>query len=105
MRVRRDKRSRLLDTGGQPYPVNFPRTATLVEVRERFGDLPTDTATGEKVAVTGRVIFIRNTGKLSFATLRAGDGTELQAMLSLDRVGPDALEDWKRLVDLGDHVG
>jgi lysyl-tRNA synthetase class 2 len=105
MRVRREKRNRILETGREPYPVGFPRTATLLEIRERFGDLPTDTATGEKVAVTGRVIFIRNTGKLSFATLRAGDGTELQAMLSLDRVGPEALEEWKRLVDLGDHVG
>jgi lysyl-tRNA synthetase class 2 len=105
MRVRRDKRARLIDSGRQAYPVEFPRTASLAEIRERFGDLPTDTATGEKVAVAGRVIFIRNTGKLAFATLRAGDGTELQAMLSLDRVGADALDEWKRLVDLGDHVG
>ena len=51
------------------------------------------------------MIFIRNTGKLCFATLRDGDGTELQAMLSLDRVGAEALEEWKRLVDLGDLVG
>ena len=57
------------------------------------------------VSVTGRVIFVRNTGKLCFATLRDGDGTELQAMLSLDRVGAERLDDWKRLVDLGDHVG
>jgi lysyl-tRNA synthetase, class II len=105
MRIRRDKRARLLESGREPYPVAFPRTATLAEVRERFGDLPTDTATGVKVGVTGRVIFIRNTGKLAFATLRAGDGTELQAMLSLDRVGAEALDEWKRLVDLGDHVG
>jgi lysyl-tRNA synthetase class 2 len=105
MRVRRDKRVKLFDAGREPYPVTFPRTATLAEIRERFGDLPTDTATGEKVGVTGRVIFIRNTGKLAFATLRAGDGTELQAMLSLANVGQEALDDWKRLVDLGDHVG
>ncbi|GII26253.1 lysine--tRNA ligase [Planosporangium mesophilum] len=105
MRVRRDKRARILESGREPYPVSFPRTTSLAEIRERFGDLPTDTATGEKVAVTGRVIFIRNTGKLAFATLRAGDGTELQAMLSLDRVGQEALDEWKRLVDLGDHVG
>ena len=82
-----------------------PRTATLAEVRERYADLPTDTATGDLVSVTGRVIFIRNGGKLCFATLRDGDGTELQAMLSLDRVGAEALEDWKRRVDLGDLVG
>ena len=85
--------------------MGFPRTATLAEIRARYADLPTDTATGDRVAVTGRVIFIRNTGKLCFATLRDGDGTELQAMLSLDRVGAERLEDWKRLVDLGDHVG
>ncbi|MEU7754538.1 lysine--tRNA ligase [Micromonospora sp. NPDC049101] len=105
MKVRREKRDRMLAEGVQPYPVGFPRTTTLAQVRARYADLPTDTATGDQVAVTGRVIFVRNTGKLCFATLRDGDGTELQAMLSLDRVGPERLEAWKRLVDLGDHVG
>ena len=51
------------------------------------------------------MVFLRNSGKLCFATLREGDGTELQAMLSLDRVGEDALASWKGDVDLGDHVG
>ncbi|MEU5563761.1 lysine--tRNA ligase [Micromonospora musae] len=105
MKVRREKRDRMLADGVEPYPVGYPRTHTLAEVRARYADLPTDTATGDRVSVTGRVIFVRNTGKLCFATLRDGDGTELQAMLSLDRVGPERLEDWKRLVDLGDHVG
>ncbi|MEU4470794.1 lysine--tRNA ligase [Micromonospora sp. NPDC023888] len=105
MKVRREKRDRMLAEGVEPYPVGFPRTTTLAQVRARYADLPTDTATGDQVAVTGRVIFVRNTGKLCFATLRDGDGTELQAMLSLDRVGPERLEAWKRLVDLGDHVG
>ncbi|MET7706670.1 lysine--tRNA ligase [Micromonospora sp. NPDC005413] len=105
MKVRREKRDRMLAEGVEPYPVGFPRTNTLAQVRTRYADLPTDTATGDEVAVTGRVIFVRNTGKLCFATLRDGDGTELQAMLSLDRVGPEQLEAWKRLIDLGDHVG
>jgi lysyl-tRNA synthetase class 2 len=105
MKVRREKRDRMLDEGVEPYPVGFARTATLAQVRARYGDLPTDTPTGDVVAVTGRVIFQRNTGKLCFATLRDGDGTELQAMLSLDRVGAQRLAQWKRLVDLGDHVG
>jgi lysyl-tRNA synthetase class 2 len=103
MKVRRAKRDRMLADGVEPYPVGVARTTGLAQVRERYGDLPTDTATGDKVSVTGRVIFIRNTGKLAFATLREG-GVDLQAMLSLDRVGAEALEDWKRLVDLGDHV-
>lgn len=105
MKVRREKRDRMLAEGVEPYPVGYPRTSTLARIREQYADLPTDTATGDRVSVTGRVIFVRNTGKLCFATLRDGDGTELQAMLSLDRVGAQRLEDWKRLVDLGDHVG
>ncbi|MFG3557913.1 lysine--tRNA ligase [Micromonospora sp. NPDC047557] len=105
MKVRREKRDRMLAEGVEPYPIGFPRTSTLAEIRAKYADLPTDTATGDEVSVTGRVIFVRNTGKLCFATLRDGDGTELQAMLSLDRVGPERLEAWKRLVDLGDHVG
>ncbi|MEU0549641.1 lysine--tRNA ligase [Micromonospora sp. NPDC005979] len=105
MKVRREKRDRMLAEGVEPYPVGFPRTTTLAEIRTRYAELPTDTATGDEVSVTGRVIFVRNTGKLCFATLRDGDGTELQAMLSLDRVGAERLEAWKRLVDLGDHVG
>jgi len=105
MRVRRAKRAALIAEGVSPYPVAVPRTATLAELRERFGDLPVDTATGHQVSVTGRVIFVRNTGKLCFATLREGGGAEVQAMLSLDRVGAQRLADWKRLVDIGDHVG
>ena len=95
----------MVSDGVEPYPVGYPRTDSLADIRQRYGDLPIDQATGDVVSVTGRVIFIRNTGKLCFATLRDGDGTELQAMLSLDRVGEQRLEDWKRLVDLGDHVG
>ena len=104
MRVRREKRARLLERGEQPYPVEVPRTHTLRQIRETHPDLPPDTNTGDVVGVAGRVMFIRNTGKLCFATLREGDGTELQVMLSLDQVGPDALASWKSDVDLGDHV-
>jgi lysyl-tRNA synthetase, class II len=106
MRVRRDKRERMLTGGRDPYPVEVPRTHTLRQVREAYDDdgLPPDTHTGDEVAVAGRVIFLRNTGKLCFARLRAGDGTELQVMVSLADVGEQALADFKALVDIGDHL-
>lgn len=104
MRVRLDKRARFLDRGIDPYPVGVPRTHSLADVRAAYGHLQADDITGESVGVTGRVVFIRNTGKLCFATLQEGDGTRLQAMLSLASVGEEALADWKSLVDLGDHV-
>ena len=104
LRVRREKRARLLAEGVEPYPVELSRTHSLRQVRDAYSDLPTDTSTGDVVGVTGRVIFLRNTGKLCFATLQEGDGTELQAMVSLNKVGETALSDWKSLVDIGDHV-
>src|SRR6478735_4114577 len=104
MRVRRSKRERLLEDGGAAYPVSVERTHTLAQVRATYDaqELAPDTRTGEQVAVTGRVIFLRNTGKLCFVRLREGDGTELQVMLSLADVGEESLAAFKSLVDLGD---
>jgi lysyl-tRNA synthetase, class II len=104
VRVRLDKRARLIASGIDPYPVNFPRTHTAAALRARFGELPADTATGEQAAVAGRVMLSRVGGKLCFATLRDGSG-DIQVMISLAGVGEDSLAAWKRDVDLGDHVG
>ena len=104
LRIRREKRDSIIARGIQAYPVQVPRTASLKEIRERFKDLATDTPSGIKESVTGRIIFKRDTGKLCFATLREGDGTELQAMFSLDKVGEETLERWKSEIDLGDIV-
>ncbi len=103
-RIRRDKRARLLAEGREPYPVAVERTHTLAQVRAAHPDLPIDTATDDVVGVAGRVIFARNSGKLCFATLQEGDGTTLQVMISLDKVGAEALDAWKADVDLGDIV-
>ncbi|MGP4024458.1 bifunctional lysylphosphatidylglycerol synthetase/lysine--tRNA ligase LysX [Actinomadura sp. 3N407] len=104
MRVRREKLDRLRESGIDPYPVTFPRTATIAEIREKHPDLEPGTETGEKVGATGRVMLGRNTGKLCFATIRDGSG-DIQVMLSLAKVGQEQLDFWKREVDLGDHVG
>lgn len=106
IRVRKDKRARLLAAGVDPYPVTVPRTHTLAEIRAAHPDLAVDTATGVYVSAVGRVMFLRNSGKLCFATIQeaGAGGPQLQVMLSLDKVGVEALAAWKADVDLGDHV-
>jgi lysyl-tRNA synthetase, class II len=104
LRIRREKRANLIDRGVEPYPVAVPRTHSLATIREKYKNLEIDTATGDQASLVGRIIFKRDTGKLCFATLREGDGTELQAMLSLDKVGEEQLDAWKSDVDLGDIV-
>jgi lysyl-tRNA synthetase class 2 len=103
LRIRRAKYDRLLEAGVDPYPVAVDRTTSLAAIRAGYPGLEADSATGQFVGVTGRVIFIRNTGKLCFATVREA-GVDLQIMLSLDKVGAAALAGWKADVDLGDHV-
>ncbi|MGH3472807.1 MAG: lysine--tRNA ligase [Nocardioidaceae bacterium] len=106
MRVRRDKRERLAASGIPPYPLHVERTHSLRQIKAAYDAtrLGTDHHTGDIVAVTGRVIFLRNTGKLCFVRLREGDGSELQAMLSLADVGEQGLRQFKALVDIGDLI-
>ncbi len=104
LRIRREKRAAILARGGEAYPVAVPRTASLKEIRARHAGLEIDVATGIQESLSGRVIFKRDTGKLCFATLREGDGTELQAMFSLDKVGVEVLDQWKSDIDIGDLV-
>ena len=106
--VRLAKRERLIseraDAAGGAYPVSVPVTDTIPALRERFADLEAGAETGVTAGVAGRVVFSRNTGKLCFASLQSGDGSRIQAMVSLAEVGEESLQRWKELVDLGDHV-
>ncbi|MDR7187067.1 lysyl-tRNA synthetase class 2 [Microbacterium trichothecenolyticum] len=106
--VRLAKRERLIaeraDAAGGAYPVSLPITDTIPALRDRFADLEPGAETGVTAAVAGRIVFSRNTGKLCFASLQAGDGSRIQAMVSLAAVGDESLQAWKELVDLGDHV-
>ncbi|WP_316670551.1 lysine--tRNA ligase [uncultured Propionibacterium sp.] len=109
MRIRAEKRRRCLDDGGQPYPADLRRTHSLAQVRAGWPGLEPGQETRDEVAVGGRVVLIRNSGKLCFATVQDGftpdgDAERLQIMLSRAEVGADALAAWKSDVDLGDFV-
>jgi lysyl-tRNA synthetase class 2 len=103
LRVRREKLDALRGAGIDPYPVGYPRTASLSEVKARHPGLGPDTMTGEVVGVAGRVMLHRGSGKIAFATLQEG-AERLQVVLQLDRVGEGAMAAFADL-DLGDHVG
>jgi lysyl-tRNA synthetase class 2 len=104
MQVRRSKRERILASGGQAYPVGVPVTHTVAQVRAAHGELAAGEESGDVVGVAGRVVYLRNTGKLCFATIQDGEGNRLQVMLSQAAVGEAALDAFKSDVDLGDHL-
>lgn len=104
MRIRRDKRDRIISSGGEAYPVSVPLTHAIAEVGEAYAHLEAGEESSDIVAVAGRVVFVRNTGKLCFAAIQDGEGRRLQIMVSLDAVGEDSLAAFKSDVDLGDHL-
>ncbi len=93
-----------LNSDSSAYPVSLPITHTIEAIKAKYPSLEADISTGDVVGLAGRIMFLRNTGKLCFATLQSGSGERIQAMISLDKVGEENLESWKELVDLGDHV-
>ncbi|WP_271985800.1 lysine--tRNA ligase [Pseudoclavibacter terrae] len=102
--VRLDKRARMLESGIAPYPLTLPITHTIAEVRAAHAELEDGASTGERAGVAGRIVHLRNTGKLCFASIQSGDGSRIQIMLSLAVVGQEQLDLWKDYVDLGDHI-
>jgi lysyl-tRNA synthetase class 2 len=89
--------------GDQPYPYRFDRTHTLEEVRAAHGSLEPGTETEHAVAVAGRIMLKRDTGKLVFATIQ-DRGDRIQLFISKATVGDDGFADVKEL-DIGDWVG
>jgi lysyl-tRNA synthetase, class II len=100
---RRAQVALIASEGGTPYPYRFDRTHTLVEVRAGWGHLEPGVETDDTVAVAGRVMLLRDSGKLVFATVRDRSG-EIQLFVSKATVGDEAFARIKQL-DLGDWVG
>jgi len=93
----------LRSAGVAPYPYRFDRTHTVADVRAGWGDLDAGTETDDAVAVAGRIMLMRDSGKLVFATIRDRSG-DIQLFISKAVVGDEAFAAIKRL-DLGDWVG
>jgi lysyl-tRNA synthetase, class II len=103
-RARRTARiAELRVAGVEPYPYRFDRSHTLSEIRDEWGELEPGTETDARVAVAGRMMLRRDSGKLVFASLRDRSG-EIQLFISRAVVGDEAFTDVKEL-DLGDWLG
>lgn len=89
--------------GVEPYPYRFDRSHTLGAIRTEWGELEPGNETDVAVAVAGRLLRKRDSGKLVFATLRDRSG-EIQLFISKAVLGDDAFAAVGDL-DLGDWVG
>jgi len=102
---RRAKLEAVRARGDDPYPVGFRRTHTLAALRTEWDDkLAAGESSDTLVSVAGRVMLLRDQGKLLFATLRDGTGAA-QLFVSESDLGTRQLERFRAEVDRGDWVG
>ena len=97
------KIDRIRESGLNPYPYRFDRTHVLADIRAAHGHLEPGVETEVRVAVAGRVMLLREQGKLIFVTMR-DRGDDIQLFVSKAVIGDEAFEAFGAL-DLGDWVG
>ncbi|MDO5044479.1 MAG: lysine--tRNA ligase [Coriobacteriia bacterium] len=101
--VRQRKRSELYDQGYDPYGHAFTVTAHTSELEEKYADLANGESTEDEYIVAGRIMAIRNQGKIAFIVIKDETG-ELQLFTRINTLGEEAFEFVKNL-DMGDWIG
>jgi lysyl-tRNA synthetase class 2 len=91
----------VMEDGGFPY--SFARSHTSGGIRADFGDLEPGSGTSVDVSVAGRLMNVRDMGKLAFGVLSDVDGT-IQLFADLRGLGEDRFAEFLDL-DHGDWVG
>ncbi|MCL2757380.1 MAG: lysine--tRNA ligase [Coriobacteriia bacterium] len=101
--VRKLKRAVALARGEEPYARSFEGATHAAELECTYASLEDGVITEDVVRVAGRVIALRDQGKVAFIVIR--DATaEIQLFCRIDNLGEEAYARVKDL-DIGDWIG
>ena len=101
---RKRKLKELRGLGINPYPYNFDVKNYSEDVKETNKSLEDNEKSRNRVVVAGRIMIVRNLGKLIFATLQDSKG-RLQLILQKGETSEEDFKLFKKYVDAGDFVG
>lgn len=101
-RLRKIKELRAI--GVNPYPYKFEAKNYASDLQEKYSKLKKEEKTKDHVAIAGRLMAIRDLGKIAFCSLQ--DGTGKIQITFQDKETPQELFDFfKKYIDSGDIVG
>ena len=105
LRIRRDKLSKLIEEGKNPFEVTkFDKTHSSAQIIDGYVDHAEDEQYEPQiVSVAGRMTSRRIMGKASFCHILDGEGT-VQLYVKRDEVGEEAYSEFKTW-DIGDIIG
>jgi len=87
-----------------PYAYVYKKENDSKQLHEKYAKLKSDEKTKDKAKIAGRVMIIRDIGKLIFADLQDGTG-KIQLQLQSDETPKKDLDFFKSFVDIGDFIG
>lgn len=90
--------------GINPYPHHFDKEDSADELQEKYKKLKSGEYTKNKAKIAGRVMIIRDIGKLIFIDLHDEKG-KIQLQLQKDETPDKELEFFKKYIDAGDFIG
>ena len=102
-KVRLAKREALLAEGKNPYVSAYRYTHHVDELNRLYADLEDGATTEDQVKVAGRIMAIRDQGKIMFIVLR-DSGNDIQLFCRINSLGEDLFKEMKDL-DVGDWIG
>ncbi|MEO8890798.1 MAG: lysine--tRNA ligase [Coleofasciculaceae cyanobacterium] len=108
--ARLEKVEQLKALGMNPYAYHWESTHHAAQLQEKFVDLPAGEESDFEVAIAGRIMNRRFSGKLAFFDVQDETGT-IQLYLDKKRLTeamadvPDAFNIIKKLTDMGDFIG
>lgn len=101
-RIRKIKELRKLKI--EPYAYKFEGKQNFAELQERYKKLKAGKETGDKARIAGRVMIIRDIGRIIFSTMQDSSG-KIQIQLQEGETPNKELEFWKKYIDSGDIIG
>src|SRR3989344_3023206 len=101
----REKKLELLKKAGiNPYPYSFKTTAEAKYLQEKYSKLKNEEKTKDTFKVAGRIIIIRDIGKIIFIDLQ-DSSRKIQIVLQENETPKDKIDFIKKFIDIGDYIG
>ncbi len=94
----------LRSNGINPYPNSFKRTHYANDLIEKHKSLKNGGKTSPKVSIAGRVMSIRDFGKIAFAVIQDDSG-KIQITLQHGSTPETTKEFFTKFIDSGDFIG
>ncbi|MEM0465798.1 MAG: lysine--tRNA ligase [Candidatus Pacearchaeota archaeon] len=90
--------------GINPYPHKYDPNSYSKDIKEKYKDLKNNERTNDFFKIAGRVMTIRDLGKLIFATLQDFKG-RIQIIFQIKETEKFSFDLFKKFIDIGDIIG